>query len=170
MTFSGHGYHSQELDQTKVCLRQGRMGVRELLPNTERCTVVIDACRKVMREVFMESYQLSVAEVRKYAEFARTRNFRQEFETLVEKAEKGFVFLYSCNLDEAAGESRRGGYFSRALVEAGKAFGDRNADGSKWYPMNSAFDAAAVTTTGYNPAQHPQFEPGRRLVHFPFAV
>jgi hypothetical protein len=170
ITFSGHGYHSSDLDLTKVCLRDGRMTVRELIPDAARCTLVIDACRNVMSEIFEKSFQLSLAEARRYARFAEERNFRQEFEDLVAKAEKGPVFLYSCDLNESAGESRRGGYFSRLLVEAGNAFGENNTDSSKWFSVRGAFRQAAEATTRKNNQQHPQFEPGRRLVHFPFGV
>lgn len=170
VAFSGHGFHSKELDLTKLCLRDGRMTVREIIPDAARCTMVVDACRNVMREIFTKSFQLSLNEARRYAKFAEARNFREDFENLVAQAEKGTVFLYSCDLDESAGESRLGGYFSRFLVDAGNAFGDRNTDGSKWFSVKGAFKDAAEATTLRNKQQHPKFEPGRRLVHFPFGV
>jgi hypothetical protein len=132
--------------------------------------VVIDACRNVMPEIFTEAFRLSLLEMKRYAKAAEVRNFRRDFETLVAKAEKGPVFLYSCDLNESAGESARGGYFSRFLLEAGHAFAASNEDGSKWYAVDKAFASAAEATTNRNRTQHPQFEPGRRRVHFPFGV
>ena len=170
VAFSGHGFHSKELDLTKLCLQNGRMTVREIIPDAARCTVVVDACRNVMPEIFRKSFQLTLNEAKRYAKFAEERNFRQEFEDLVAEAEKGPVFLYSCDLDESAGESRLGGYFSRFLVEAGNVFGDQNTDGSKWFSVKGAFRDAAEATTLRNRQQHPQFEPGRRRAHFPFGV
>lgn len=168
ITFSGHGYHAKELDLTKVCLRDGQMTVRSLIPDTDRCTVVVDACRNVMAEEIREAVHLSTAVLNKAA--AATRNFRAEFERQVGLAEKGAEFLYSCDLDESAGEGRAGGYFSRSLVVTGELFAEQNADGRGWLPMNRAFGFAAAMTTDRNRFQHPQFEPGRRLAHFPFGV
>jgi hypothetical protein len=39
-----YGYHAQELDLTKACLRDRAMALRDLIPDTDRATVVIDAC------------------------------------------------------------------------------------------------------------------------------
>lgn len=168
VTFSGHGFHSEELDQTKVLLKDGRMGVRDLIPDTDRCTMVVDACRNVMPEIFPETIQLSLGMRTKSAMVAQ-RNYRQDFETELAKAEKGTIFLYSCDLDESAGESDTGGYFSRYLLETGRKFVEQT-DGTKWLSTYNAFGPAAAATTGRNSQQHPKYEPGRRLLHFPFAV
>jgi len=171
VTFSGHGYHQKELDETKVCLKFGTMTARELRPDGDRCTIIIDACRKVMAEEdLLEMYQLSTAEARIKAARMVERNYRQDFETQVASAEKGAVFLYSCDLNEAAGESSRGGYFSRSMVQVGENFKKKYTDGTKWLSMDKAFQGAAVLTTEKERSQHPKAEFGRRLAHFPFAV
>ncbi len=169
VAFSGHGCHSKELDLTKLCMRDGTMSVREVVPDTDRCTMVVDACRNVMAEIFTKSFQLSLNEARAYAKFAEARNYRQDFEDLVSNAEKGTIFLYSCDLDESAGESASGGYFSRYLVEGGLAYA-RSRNGQRSYLTKTAFQVAAEATTLRNKQQHPKYEPGRRLVHFPFGV
>jgi len=170
VAYSGHGFHSEELDLTKLCLRNGTMTVRDLIPNTDRCTMVVDACRNVMPEIFLESFDLTRNEVTRYAKFAEARNFREDFESLVTQAEKGTIFLYSCDLNESSGESPLGGYFSRFLVEAGRMFADSNEGGRQWLSTKDAFAAAMQYTIGRNKQQHPQYEPGRRREHFPFAV
>lgn len=169
VAFSGHGCHSKELDLTKLSMRDGTMSVRELVPDTDRCSMVVDACRHVMREIFTKSFQFSLNEARAYAKFAEARDYRQEFEDAVANAEKGTIFLYGCDLDESAGESETGGYFSRYLVEGGLAYA-RNRGWDRLYSTRSAFQFAAEATTGRNKQQHPKYEPGRRLVHFPFGV
>jgi hypothetical protein len=171
IVFAGHGFHSKELDKTKVCLKDGGLLAHELRPNADRCTLVIDACRNVVSEIpLMESIQLSYAEVRKYAAFARTRDFRQEFETKIGACEKGFIYLYSCDLNESAADSPRGGLFSRCLVASGVGFAENNSDAKKWLSTREAFGSASSATTSHTPTQHPKYEPGRRLGHFPFAI
>ncbi len=151
VAFSGHGYHSKELDFTKLCLRDGQMGVRDIIPDADRSTVVVDACRNVMQEIFTETAERSIAEVTRFSKMVRERNYRRLFEDRTAEAEKGPIFLYSCDLDESAGESRLGGYFSRFLVEAGRKFAEGNQTGSHWYPMDSAFNRAAAATTVRQP-------------------
>jgi hypothetical protein len=169
VTFAGHGIHSQELDETKACLRDGRMVIRDLIPNVERCTIVVDACRNVVSERLLESIEFSLAR-QKYMKFAEDRNARRDFEVQVAKAEKGYEFLYSCGLNESAGDTPTGGFFSWYLVQGGNEFAQRNEGGKNWYSVKSAFNFAAKKTTERHRPQHPQFEPGRRTEHFPFAV
>jgi hypothetical protein len=170
VTFSGHGYHAKELNETKICLRDGQMMARELWPDTDRATLVIDACRNVIAEFRAEEYLLSKALVENYRKAAAVRDYRKEFDTLVGQAEKGAEFLFSCDLDESAAESEHsGGVFSRLLVESGNAFANRHSP-SDWFTVRNAFEVAGPRTTEINRTQHPKFAPGRRLVHFPFAV
>jgi hypothetical protein len=170
VAFSGHGFHSKELDLTKLCLKDGYMGVREIIPDTERSTVVIDACCNIMPEIFTETIERSLAEVARFSKMAMERDYRKIFESWIADAEKGPIFLYSCDLDESAGESRLGGYFSRFLVEVGRRFAQGNQDGRKWFSTEHAFNIAANDTTLRNRTQHPIYEPGRRRNHFPFGV
>lgn len=170
VTFSGHGFHNQELDFTNICMRDGHMSVRDIIPYADRSTVVIDACRNIMPEIFDESIERSLAEASRLAKLAQERDYREIYDSHIANAEKGSIFLYSCDLRESAGESRLGGYFSRFLVEAGQKFAERNQVGSHWLPVDHAFGRAAKSTTARNRTQHPIYEPGRRRRHFPFAV
>ena len=169
--FSGHGYHSKELDQTKLVLRDGTLAVADIRPDADRATVVVDACRNIMSEAFAEQYSLSASEKANYRKAAETRNFRQEFDLMVQIAESGFEYLYSCNLRESAGESTRtGGYFTRYLLEAGRDYSDNHSQRNSCLHVAKAFEIASAATTRKNSTQHPQLEAGRRRLHFPFAL
>ncbi len=168
VAFSGHGFHHGELDETQVCLRGGFMSARRLMPNADRCAVVVDACRHVLGEEVRESIKLS-ATINKAFPYA-DRDYRKDFENEMSRAEKGSVFLFSCDLDEAAGEGNRGGYFSRSLYRIGVNFRNSNTKGTNWLPMDKAFRRAAEMTRTRNPQQNPRFQTGSRSKHFPFAV
>lgn len=170
VAFSGHGFHAKELDLTKACLRDGDMSIRDLFPTADRGSIVVDACRNVMPEIFEETIQMSLVRESRFAKASVARDYRKDFDVAVANAEKGYTFLYSCDLNESAGESPRGGYFSRYMLEAGLAFAEKHIDGTSWLSMSNAFDRASQSTTARNKLQHPQFDPGRRLKHFPFAV
>lgn len=108
VAFSGHGSHSVELNQTQICLQQDHnIEVRNLIPNTKRCTVVIDACRGLAREQVTESIHLSTRVAVKFGE-AITKDYRREFDRRILEAEQGAIFLYSCGVNEFAGETERG--------------------------------------------------------------
>lgn len=117
ISFSGHGCHPNEgdFDDTEVALYDGCLRVYELNCGAARCGVVIDACRYVGPESFVESYQRAVGGVK----LARDRTWeahRQMFDSAVAAADKGVVYLFSCDITEFAGESPlTGGYFTRYL-------------------------------------------------------
>ncbi len=169
VAFSGHGYHDGSLNETKLCLRDGELGVRSILPEADRTTVVIDACRKVMYQPFTESVELGhkVAHPLKLAR----RDFRKEFDARVMAAEKGDIFIYSCDLDEGAGEDEHiGGYFSNALVNVGMRYGKTNPSTGSWLGVDMAFSTASAITLRQNRQQHAKIVAGRRRAYFPFAV
>ncbi len=74
IAFAGHGYHAEELDLTKLFMLGGTMTVREIIPDTARASVVIDACRNVVSQALMESIQLSTNAVEKYARVGAKKN------------------------------------------------------------------------------------------------
>lgn len=170
VAFSGHGYQSRELNEVKLCLRDGNLPARGLEMNASKCTIVIDACREVLSDAIMESTQES--EVRSlYAKAAQLRNYRKEFEVLVDAAPAGVVWLFACDVSEAAGESSKtGGYFTQSLISAGKRASSDNVNGMRPLMINSAFQSAKQRTMELNKRQTPQIEAGRRITHFPFAI
>lgn len=168
VAFSGHGFHHGGLDETQVCLRGGFMAARRLMPNADRCAIIVDACRHVLGEEVRESIKLS-ATYNKAFTYAE-RDYRKDFEVEMASADKGTVFLFSCDLDEAAGEGSRGGYFSRALYQVGLDFRLSNTEGKNWLSMDKAFSRAAAKTRTRNPQQNPRFQSGPKSKHVPFAV
>ncbi len=174
VAFSGHGYHARgkSIDETRLCINdEDEVAIRDLNPGSPWSLITADACRKVILVEELErakAFQFSLE-----AKIAKLRPNRQRcramFDAAMREAERGAIYFYSCGLNEAAGESKtQGGFFSRALVDVGNEWADRDQPGT--LPTNRAFAAAAAVTTRRNAQQHPESEAGRRLNHFPFTV
>lgn len=173
VTFSGHGHHvrGKDIDETRLCINDSEeVAVHDLNPGNPRSLIVTDSCRGLTileAEEYSRSFQLSLN-----AKMAALRPDRARcralFDASLEQAERGPIFMYSCDLNEAAGESNRGGYFSRAMLDVAEAWADQKERGT--LRSNNAFAGAAQVTTRKNPQQHPVSEAGRRNVHFPFSV
>jgi len=173
VAFSGHGYHVRGggVDDTKICLRNGdEIDVLELNPATDRCFIIIDACRSLVHEEVEKGARLKKGAFM-VEDMSRRYRFRQLFDQYVKVAEKGAIYAYACDVTESAQESKQGGYFSRALVECSDGWAS-NKPGTldSVYDVNSAFSCAKISVNRKAPQQNPQFQPGRRHKFFPFAV
>lgn len=169
IAFSGHGYHAKgkNINETRICL----YGQQEISVNTLNCgspktTIVIDACREVhlIQEDLAATFAMDALSKRMlYADRAAHKRL---FDAAIAAAPMGAEYLYSCDLNEAAGESREGGYFTQALLRIGENFNKKGCV----FTVDEAFRAGKYYVTAKAPQQRPVFEGGRRLTHFPFAV
>jgi hypothetical protein len=170
ITFSGHGYHAvgKGINETRLLINDDQeMAVSELNPGNPRVLIIPDACRKVTpvtMEKSARSIQASLTEAARFLKPNRQR-CRELFDKGITNAELGSIYMYSCDLNEAAGDTNS---FSRMLVGVGEAWAERRDAGT--LASNYAFAGAAEATTKKNPQQHPKMDAGRRINHFPFAV
>ncbi len=173
ISFSGHGHHvvGKDLDETRVVLNdKEEISVTELDPGNSRRLLNIDSCRGI---TVVEKAMIKIAAFEARASFNlhRRERCRQLFDEAVIAAERGRIVMYSCGINEAAGESNTGGYFSKALVTCSETWANAQPHGNdRVYYTNEVFACAAAVTTRREPQQHPVFEPGRRMKHFAFAV
>jgi len=170
LAFSGHGYHIQggDLDETRLILNDyEEMSVPEFTTGRNRELAIIDACRKV--EYVSEPEARILANLAEVEKSGHTRlQCRALFERKIMEAEEGRIEMYSCDLNQAAGESRRGGFFTRALLDGARQWA-RSLIYSGSHTLSTR-EAFAIAESGTKRPQRPQYQPGRRLVHFPFGV
>lgn len=174
VTFSGHGYHPKggDMDESFICLAENEdVKVNQVNPGNPRCTFVVDSCRGIFTDEALVRRTVVAMELME-KESQDVSVYRELFDAAVQQAEAGIVRLYSCAPSEAAGESSQsGGYFSRFLVECCDDWHRRAQLGGRlYYGADTAFDCASARTTARLPQQHPQYEAGRRLRHFPLGV
>jgi hypothetical protein len=171
ITFSGHGEHIREkdIDESKIYLTENdKVLVRQINPGNPRCTFIIDACRGLVTpEALPVAIAMSISKA-----VSDRQAYRDLFDAAIEQAEKGIIRVFSCSIDEAAGESAiSGGYYTTALMDCCTDWHRSHDSGKRYYyPINSAHDCASSRTTERNKQQHPQYNGGRRNKHFPLAV
>jgi hypothetical protein len=172
---SGHGRHVQGrgIDETRFsCNQNEEVAVSDLNPGCARVTIIVDCCRNVTRlETFKEANFANV--IAKYSQETHPSALahRQLFERAVSQAERGCSYLFSCDLNEAAQETQRGGYYSQELLNTGYTWYQTAPKGSdSILDISDAHRGASGAVTRREPQQNPQSVLGRRNNWFPFAV
>lgn len=176
VTFSGHGEHhvGRQLSDTSLCLNDTEeLYVGDLNPGCRRQVVVVDACRRlVMLETIKRAEHLMAANRAYSVDWMYRYRCRQLFDNETMQAEEGRVLMYSCGINQSAGETEDGGHFSKALVEAPAAWRDIHPAltqdvRAKTLEIPLAFELAKSKVPA---PQEPVLYSGRRIKHFPFAV
>lgn len=176
LAFSGHGYTKKANpyafpqptvnQMTMLCINDSEeMSLAEINPSIKNF-VVADSCRTIelvqksmITEALQASYRFSNAE----------QSARTLFDNAVTNADAGQIIAYSCGINESAGEDKnRGGYFSAAMMEAGI---DQASQGvQRAISASDVFAQAKLIVKRQAAQQNPEYSPGRRIRHFPFAV
>jgi hypothetical protein len=165
VVFAGHGQTVKtELPWpgTQLLLSSGESILeRELNPGTPRCTLVLDCCR-----TNQEQDQLGVL-VKEASAALRDEDpvkHRLAFDQAVEAAEGGLVKVFSTALGTAAADKHS---FSKHLIFRATEW----AKGNKGVlSLRDVVSVASESIQQRNPQQKPEYNGGRRLRHFPFAV
>ncbi len=174
VTFSGHGYHikGRDLDESRILINDTEeVSVETLNPGSSRSLIIADTCRNVtVLEEEVKQFSRALMEARAKLNPSK-EGCRKLFDEVLAGTEKGAAFMYSCNLNESAGESSsRGGYFSRFQLDVGEQWGERQSQRASLTCFQSFSAASELTISKSKGQQHPQYECGRRTSHFPFAV
>lgn len=158
--FSGHGYMDVDAYgftstfvnvNDEVTLSEG-----DLNPGNPRCLMILDCCRKFPSEDDLVPVMDSFA-MEKSASFTR-----KTFDDEVMKAERGLVTVYAAEEDHSAMDGRS---FSRSLIRVASQF--REAFENGVLHIDRATELAEQFLVKQ---QHPVYNGGRRLHHFPFAI
>jgi hypothetical protein len=170
VAFSGHGFAvDHSIEGAQVCILDGDIPIGSILPAAARCTVIIDACRTLEVPDVLKKARDVLGGIEE--DLVDRTDYRALFDLTVQMCERGRIVMTSCAADEAAAETPSGGLFTRSLVLSAEAWARKNKRGKlDALSMSAAFDAAASLTSAHEPQPHPEYIPGRRRRHFPFAV
>jgi Caspase domain len=172
ITFSGHGEHDMDQGTSVAVTNDYEPSVSELRTGAPRQLLIVDVCRTLTVSLKDDT---RLEGIEKVASFAPTyaQSCRNLYDKCISGAEEGRSILYSCSINQSAGESTQGGYFSSALVR--QAIGWAQAAGrpqAATMPLDvpGAFEPTRQFVSTNHFPQRPVMENGRRRFSFPFAV
>jgi len=174
VTASGHGHHvkGKGVDETRFCVNKiDEIAAHELNTGSSRCSVIIDCCRMVTIQMSLVEQWMTKAAMESRSEDIHRARFRAIYDDAVLGAEIGCSYFFSCDLNEAAQESKDGGYYSGALITCAEDWHSKSmGKGLAILDILDAHRSAAEVVTKREPQQHPQHQAGRRRKYFPFGI
>jgi|SRR5580704_11111609 hypothetical protein len=175
IVFTGHGWHSDDLDSTILQLCDGQeIDSAELRLAATKQTLILDCCRK-------RSKGPPLTEARDAMKFAKSgptinpSECRKYYDKRIEDCPIGQVIMYSCGIDELSNEDdQRGGFYSYYLLEASREWvRNSTTDTSGDYSIRSvasAHDAAVPLVERRGLGQTPHIEKPRTAPYYPFCI
>lgn len=167
VVFSGHGLvfaDESGFPETFVYINdsdnkdESLVPVKNLNPGTPRCILSIDCCRKIAEKPLgksMSSFSETIDNKRLI--------YRDYYERVVLNCEKGCCRIYSAGLDECVEDEDS---FTVMLMRVAE-----NCKREKRFMTIKEATSAAIKEFAHdNPQQHPSYNGGRRLKHFPFVI
>lgn len=176
LSFSGHGYMKRqpantfpvrtEKERTMLCINDTEeLSLGEINPRIKNF-VIVDSCRGL--EKIEEAEEMLKSAMNRMMQFSESMA-RSLFDNAVNAAEAGQILAYSCSVNEAAGEDKnKGGYFSAAMMECGIAIA--KSGNQRAITTDEVYACAFKEVKRLAAMQNPEYSPGRRMRHFPFAV
>lgn len=167
--FAGHGYYSSARRCTMLELRKNdHIEDYALKVGSPKHTLVIDACRVVVHDKILKATMESFVS---RSDTSGAAASRQQFESAVRASAFGLATMYSCSLNETAGDiAGTGGRYSSSLLETSKEWAASSPrDGV--LSVSDAHDRAVGPTVLHSGGrQNPTGEFPRSIPRFPFAV
>lgn len=171
ITCSGHGEHqvSQRLEETVMHLNEKEtISINSINPQNKRHLVIVDVCRGIVKlekryETFIEASMMKRA-------FDSVVDYRKIFDDAVMRCTEGRIVVYSCDINQSAGDDGTGGVFTQELLKAPKSFQPKNGERYGIVNIQKAFDVAKDKTYVRNAPQSAVMNAGRRMDFFPFSI
>lgn len=176
LSFSGHGYMKRqptntflvrtEKERTMLCINDTEeLSLGEINPKIKNF-VIADSCRGL--EKIEEAKEILKSAMERMMVLSESMA-RTLFDKAISAAEAGQILAYSCSVNEAAGEDKnKGGYFSAAMMECGISISKSGSQ--RAITTDEVFTCAFREVKRLSAQQNPEYSPGRRMRHFPFAV
>lgn len=161
VAFSGHGCVRN--GDTHLRMYDGELTEYQLTPTAQRATVILDSCRGDRTAELSESMEARSAALK--AETPR-QLYRNLFDDALSRVEEGPIRIYGCSFNQAAQETRpeNGGDFTHEFIKAG------TQSSVRIFTVRDAYGVACERLSKKGTQQRPEYKPGRRISHFPFAV
>jgi hypothetical protein len=172
VVFAGHGHHDG--DETSVWVNDHEScSVSALNTFARRQMIIVDACRTPLRGELFEKRADFGGEVGWPPDFEYRASCRALYDEAIRGAEMGQSIAYASSPGEAAGDTSRGGRFSRSLLDVSEQWSrsaERGGRATLVLDVPSAVSHVQQIFRRNRYPQTPQLENGRRFHSFPIAV
>jgi hypothetical protein len=172
--YSGHGYEYSN-NGTYLDINPSEIislnDIHQCI-DSPRIYYFIDCCRGVEYEIVTEMRK-SVSLSSSY-DLNQRNYYRNKYYSIIASCELGYSIIYSCSMNESAGEDNqgRGGIFSYSYFCSANSISRVPED--RYYGINDIFEKAKSYMSTHYPmdarTQHPTMRPERRNRHFPFLI
>lgn len=174
ITCSGHGEHQlgEGLNNTVMYLREHEtIKISDIKAYTNRSTIIVDTCRNLVKITKKELLKSANESLDFALESIGTNiNHREVFNSEVMNCSEGRIVLYSCDINQSAGDDGDGGVFTQNLLHSPAAIVNMNRFSYTPLYLDSAFELAKEKTLAENYPQRPVINAGRRRDFYPFAI
>ncbi len=110
--FSGHGYNDD--NKNKLCLKDGNISDFQLLNNSPRQLVIVDACRS-----FIHTGLGAIPGFESWSSFDGERSLvRKIFDNFIKRSPIGKMIVHSTKKGEVSYDTPDGGIFTNALLKS----------------------------------------------------
>lgn len=161
--FAGHGGYV-DVDKIRVLTSTKIIHEEELYTKADKQLLILDCCRRKLPR------NLYIKKIPRVMKAPIQLDYRKIFDKAIYDCSKGLITLYSAAVNEAAGENYlKGSFFSYNLIKSADYWARAEIQGSI-LNIFDAFTLAKSKTIQEYKFQHPQFNGGRRIDYFPFAI
>ena len=176
--FAGHGYYSNQKDQTIIQLNENENIESNLLKTGAlKHTLILDCCRERTDDEPLKEAMESLA-FKMEKKSPNRQECRKFFDEDIENCAKGIVVMHGCSVDETCGEAENlGGYYTSSLIKSAKKWAENKIceiDLAKDYCTMSTYSCHNLAATQVRQItkdrQNPVIEAPRTKKRFPFAI
>lgn len=166
IAYFGHGYTTKDeygFPQTILEIAPDIHFSAKDLRITKKTLLLLDCCRTMFTEQMIKEASNFSFHAGIVSPQARTL-----YDRMIEISERGVISIFSTQNNHAASGTHT---FTQALVQACQYWGaTRKTNELHCLTTKEAFQLALPILHANTPEQHPEYQGGRRMHHFPFAI
>jgi len=172
--YSGHGYEYTNKGTFLNINPHEKISLNDIHQYIDcpRIYYFIDCCRGVVHERITEMKKTFSLDSSSALDLRD--HYRKRFDSIVTSCETGYSIIYSCSMNESAGEDgqKRGGIFSYSYFRSANSI--TNVPEDQYYSIKNIFEIAKDYIGNNYPmaarSQHPTMQPERRNNYYPFVI
>jgi len=168
VVFSGHGYiNTADNHKQYVELSDGDLSISNLVSNSKRQTIIIDACRGYYSPTTqMFSKGLSGT----FENFSGRQSTRKLFDHHLNNCEEGLSVMYAASKNQSASDSDKGGAYLFSILKVCEIWAQNDSKKQKFSIRDAHNSGIIYMNKNFETKQKPTMHAEKRMRYFPLAV